>query len=340
MTLAWMLNKRILSKTDWLASIARGLAFFLGAFTLLNIIGEFIHVGFDANLWWIDLRPMSKPLSITLLTGSSVFLIYYAIRPDLSSIRKRITIWICLLLSLICLINILIFLILLARKTVSTASPVPFSAMIFISLTIVLRSIVSKRADSAKTSRLTIAALSLLTAMILFPLGQMICFGKTDYRRKSDAIVVFGARTYANGKCSLPLADRVRTGCQLYKEGLANTIVFSGGPGDGNIHETQAMKNLAIELGVPSHAIILDKQGLNTQSTVDNTCAEFAEMHIKRVLTVSHFYHLPRIKMTYQRNGFNVFTVPAKESRTLIAMPKYILREIAALWVYYLRPLA
>jgi hypothetical protein len=43
--------------------------------------------------------------------------------------------------------------------------------------------------------------------------------------------------------------------------------------------------------------------------------------------------------MAYQRNGWEVYTVPAKESYTLRQMPLFMAREVAALWVYYLRPL-
>jgi len=65
----------------------------------------------------------------------------------------------------------------------------------------------------------------------------------------------------------------------------------------------------------------------------------FEQMASGRILVVSHFYHLPRIKMTYQRHHREVYTVPARETYTLTARPKFILREIAALWVYYLRPI-
>jgi uncharacterized SAM-binding protein YcdF (DUF218 family) len=115
---------------------------------------------------------------------------------------------------------------------------------------------------------------------------------------------------------------------------------MSGGPGDGDIHETEGMKRMAMALGVPGEAILRDTNGLNTQATIENTCEMFEQAGFRRILIVSHFYHLPRIKMTYQRRGWDIYTVPAKESYTLTEMPKYILREIAALWVYYLRPLA
>jgi vancomycin permeability regulator SanA len=175
--------------------------------------------------------------------------------------------------------------------------------------------------------------------MIGFPLAQMFCFGMTDYRRPADAAVVFGARVYADGNLSQALADRVRTACDLYQDDLVHTIVFSGGPGDGIIHETEGMRRMAMPLGVRASSILIDEWGLSTQATVRNTCGMFSRHGLRRVLVVSHFYHLPRIKLTYQRQGCEVYAVPAKETYLLTALPLYMLREIAAFWVYYARPL-
>ena len=165
----------------------------------------------------------------------------------------------------------------------------------------------------------------------------MLCFGQTDYRRPADAIVVFGCRVYSDGQPSLALADRVRTGCELFREGLAPQIVFSGGPGDGEIHETTAMRQMALELGVPDSAIVLDPQGLSTWATVTNTSPIFAAASARRVLAVSHFYHLPRVKLTYQRRGWDVFTVPARETRSIQQLPFNMAREVLAFWAYFVR---
>jgi uncharacterized SAM-binding protein YcdF (DUF218 family) len=73
---------------------------------------------------------------------------------------------------------------------------------------------------------------------------------------------------------------------------------------------------------------------------VRNSESVLRNLHASRVLVVSHFYHLPRIKLAYQRAGLEVYTVPAKESYLLRQMPYNMFREIAALWVYYARPLA
>jgi vancomycin permeability regulator SanA len=167
----------------------------------------------------------------------------------------------------------------------------------------------------------------------------MFCFGKTDYRRPADIAVVLGARVYADGRPSDALADRVRTACQLYQQGLTKKLLFSGGPGDGPIHETEAMKRMALESGVKENDILVDEAGLNTEATVKNSEAIFSQLRASRILVVSHFYHLPRIKMAYQRDGWDVYTVPAKETYLLRQMPYNMVREVAALWVYYLRPL-
>ena len=60
------------------------------------------------------------------------------------------------------------------------------------------------------------------------------------------------------------------------------------------------------------------------------------EMNRGRILAVSHFYHLPRIKMTFQRYGRDVYTVPS-ETTMYALMPYQLAREDAAFWAYYLR---
>jgi uncharacterized SAM-binding protein YcdF (DUF218 family) len=57
------------------------------------------------------------------------------------------------------------------------------------------------------------------------------------------------------------------------------------------------------------------------------------------ILAVSHFFHLPRIKLTYQRAGVDVFTVPARQKHRLPNRHFMMVREVVALWAYYARPL-
>jgi len=320
----------------------RGLALFIGAFSLLNVVGGLAHAGFDANLWWIDLRLLGPWLSRGILATSSLLLIVWGAKPWGSPWRHSVTTMAIAALLGTVAANALVFHVLAARGAISARCPVSFSLLVEGALMVVFAGVWAKPLPVPGRLRpvaLAVAGLSVVTGMVGFPLAQMCCFGMTDYRRPAEAVVVFGARVYADGRPSLAVADRVRTACTLYDQGLANIIIVSGGPGDAAIHETQAMRQLAIRLGVPAGDILTDDRGLNTEATVRNTCNLFASHGIHKVLVVSHFYHLPRIKLSYQRRGREVYTVPAEETRALARLPQYMLREVAALWVYYLRPL-
>src|SRR4051812_30005883 len=61
--------------------VARGLALFLGGFGLLNVLGDFWHPGFDANLWWLDLRRLTPAFASALMVIASSSLIVFGLRP-------------------------------------------------------------------------------------------------------------------------------------------------------------------------------------------------------------------------------------------------------------------
>jgi uncharacterized SAM-binding protein YcdF (DUF218 family) len=243
-------------------------------------------------------------------------------------------------LGLAALANSVQFYFLLARGVIRAGVPIPLTLFVSAGLALIAGAALYSSAAGWNPRQLRRSLVVALACLAAFPLAQMLCFGKTDYRRPADVAVVLGARVYADGRLSDALADRVRTACQLYSEGWARKLVFSGGPGEGKVQEPEAMARMAIQLGVKPEDILLDNDGLNTQATVRNTEALFARLHASRILVVSHAYHLPRIKLAYQRAGREVYTVPAHESYFLKRMPILMLREIAALWVYYARPLA
>lgn len=181
-------------------------------------------------------------------------------------------------------------------------------------------------------------ALAGAAAMTLaIPLSQIAGAARADYTRPAEVAVILGARVYASGTPSLALHDRVVTGCELYRRGLVKKLVMSGGPGDGDVHETQAMKRLAMEHGVPEEDIVLDDRGLSTADTARNV-AELMSGTGKapRVIVVSHDYHLARVRLALDHEGVAALTVPARETRFLPKRPYFVLREVAGFWAYYL----
>lgn len=321
------------------APAARGIALFLGAFTLINLAGDLRVRGFDLNLWWIDLRVLPGYVADPLLFLCGLLLSWFALRPACSRPRRRVTTACLVLLLIVALGNCLTFYSLVLSGAVHPVIPVPLSLLVVAALGLVLRTLLREKSPARSGDLLKCLALASVLGL-LFPLAQMILFGKTDYRRSADVAVVLGARVYADGRLSDALKDRVRTACDLYHQHLVSKLIMSGGPGDGLIHETEGMARAAVQMGVRPGDIVLDKHGLNTEHTVKNTRSLFSQMNASRILVVSHGYHLPRIKLAYQRAGIEVYTVPARETYFLRQMPLNVAREVVALWVYYLRPLA
>lgn len=324
-------------------SISRGVALFLGMFSLLNLAGQLRYAGFDANIWWIDLRAVPAPAARGLLSLVAVLLICFAVRPQAGRFRWWLTFAALLTLLGVSLTNTARYYELLRGGQIRGGALLPYSLHIAACLSVVLAGVLS-RGTSGTThgstgSSVRLMFLTVLICMFAFPLAQMMCFGPTDYRRPADAVVVFGCRVDGNGRASDALTDRVHTACELFEADLVKTLIFSGGPGEGGTTEPEAMKQLAVQRGVPPEAIILDPAGLSTEATVAQSAKLFQTHGIRSALAVSHDYHLSRIKLCYRRAGIDVLTVPARETVRLKKRSWYMLREVAALWSYWLSPL-
>jgi vancomycin permeability regulator SanA len=320
-------------------NVTRGFAAFIGGFTLLNVVGSRRAVNFDASHWWINADLLPAMWWHLLLFAGALSFIAFAVNNRMTPWRRSLTALFTTLFLVVTLINGITFYGLLVDHRIDPALPVPLSFLFSGALALILWTVCHATPKNTRRTKPTVIVATALACALLFPLTQIFFFGKTDYRRRADVAVVFGARAYASGKPSDALADRVRTACELYRQGTVSKLIFSGGPGDGAIHETESMRRFATELGVNEKDIVLDTQGLSTQATVKNTIPLIEELGGGRVLAVSHYFHLPRIKMTYQRGGVEVYTIPAKESYILRQTPLLLVRETAAWWLYYLRPL-
>jgi vancomycin permeability regulator SanA len=307
----------------------RGVALFLALFTVANVAGDLRFARANTNLWWLDLWPLPLGLTRLALIVVAAALAIYALRPDVAPPVRRGARAVVVIAAVTAGISAVRFYALLARGFIHTSFPLPLSLIVA-----VLLAVIAARFEHERRARPRTIIITAVAAALVFPLLQVCFFGATDYRRPAAAIVVFGARAKADGTASDALADRVRTACDLYHAGFAPRIIMSGGPGEGSATEPQVMRALAQRMGVPESAIEEDPAGINTEATVRNTARMMAARPC--VLAVSHFYHLPRIKITYQHYGVEAFTVPSVNS-VPFSMPFNVVREDAAFWWYYAR---
>ncbi|MBU1219969.1 YdcF family protein [Myxococcota bacterium] len=314
----------------------RGTAVGLGAFALLNSVISLFNSSFNANWWWIHGYSISGVfLSLIILWASGVIFTRKFLNTEKTGWRVFVALPLGAI-SFLTLANSFSFYYLWWSGQFRPSIFIPLSLGIFIVSSYELYRALS---DKNETSLPVISLVAGVGAFaILFPLAQVYMFGKSDYARKTDAVIVLGARVYADGTPSDALKDRVKTAVNLYKRGLARFIIMSGGPGDGSVHETLAMKTMAMKLGVPENVIIRDEKGLNTSGTVVGVQEIMKKYEIRTLLAVSHFYHLPRIKLEFARKSINVYTVPAKETYNLTKLHLYVAREIPALMFYWIKP--
>jgi vancomycin permeability regulator SanA len=325
-----------------LHAAARGVALFFGLFALLNLVGELRTPGFDQNIWWLDLRPLPASASAAVLGVAGALLLWWALRPAAPGWRRVLTAAVLAALAVVAVRNGLAFYDVWHAGLIDPWLGVPLSFV----LAAVLLPLAWAAAAAAPASRgrhwtplctaLTAVA-ALLACGVLFPLAQQAFFGKTTYVRPVEVAVVFGAQVHANGVASITLADRVATAVDLYERGLAGRLLMSGAQGsDEPVNETVVMRELAIEAGVPASAIAVDPSGFNTDATVRDTLPMLRDGEARAMAVVSDFFHLPRIKLAYQRVGVDVVTVPS-HARRIPQTTGLVVREIPAFWVYYLR---
>jgi len=318
----------------------RGLALFLGAFTIVGLVGEVRGRTSDVSLWWIDLRDLPGILRIALLASFAGLLVAWGIRARPGVRLRRVTALGCAMFALLALRDTARFMAISGSGFVHSTLPVPFS--LFVAAFLGVLAIGTLRPPTFDGDRPARTGLTILASVIgwglLFPLAQMFFFGTTDYRRPADAAVIFGARVYASGVPSPLLADRIRTGVELYRAGLVPTLVMSGGDGADGFNEALVMRDEAIAAGVSPAAILVDPAGVTTEATVANAIALLWDHSVPpSLIAVSQAYHLPRVQLSFATAGIDVLTVPAADPEPIGEMPQLVAREVPAFWVYYLR---
>ena len=148
-----------------------------------------------------------------------------------------------------------------------------------------------------------------------------------------DAIVVLGCRVDPGGVPSPTLRRRAERAVELYHQGLAPRVVFSGGVGTFLPSEARAAADHARRLGLDPGAIILEETSTSTRENAEHVAA--LGQAGDRVLIVTDDYHVPRARRVFAQHFEEVGAagVGHRPRRWYVAS----LRELMALGYYGLR---
>ena len=322
-------------------TMSRGLAAFLALYSALSLAAVLVGGVYNQNTWWIDTGFLPQVLSILVQVLLTLALGLFAVRVP-KHIPMRVILAIPIFSGLfVAVVNTVEVYSIASMGTITLGFPLPFSFFVSIGFLCILLSVLvgsiylptERKPRNSSTALLVI--FSAVFTILIFPVGQIYCFGTTDYRVKVDAAVVFGAQVYPDGTPSPTLQDRLDTAIKFYKEGFTPQLVMSGGTDVEGVNEAEAMRDYAIMQGVPSSSIIIDQYGENTQLTARNTVQTLQASGFTTVATVSNFYHLARIKMLYLAEGMDVVTVPSQTVKGPYFPLFNIVREIPGWWYYW-----
>lgn len=123
-----------------------------------------------------------------------------------------------------------------------------------------------------------------------------------------DCIIVLGCYVREDGSLSDMLHDRLQRGIEVYKAGAAPKLLMSGDHGRTDYNEVGAMKQYAVDQGIPSENVFMDHAGFSTYETVYRAKEIF---QADKVIIVTQEYHLYRALYIAERLGVEAYGVSA-----------------------------
>jgi uncharacterized SAM-binding protein YcdF (DUF218 family) len=163
----------------------------------------------------------------------------------------------------------------------------------------------------------------LRVALVLFLLGfvyftvtfvQVWMAARRDDARPSQAIVVLGAAQF-DGRPSAVFQARLDHAAGLYEQGIAPTIVVTGGKQEGDrFTEAAAGAGYLSSRGVPDDAILRETTSRSSWESLAATANFLEERDITEVVLVSDPFHSLRIEAIADELGLDAVTSPTRTS--------------------------
>ena len=159
---------------------------------------------------------------------------------------------------------------------------------------------------------------AIVTTAILVWLGSLVAvllFERRDTAAPSRAIVVLGAAQYA-GRPSPVLRARLDHALELWRKGLAPTVIVTGGRGDGDTLSEAAVAGRYLHAhGIPASAIRSERNGRTSEESMEAVAAMFDAERDRSVILVSDPFHMLRLDIIARKLGLDPRTSPTPRSR-------------------------
>jgi uncharacterized SAM-binding protein YcdF (DUF218 family) len=142
------------------------------------------------------------------------------------------------------------------------------------------------------------------------------------FEDKSDVAIVLGAGTN-EGILSPIFKERINHSLLLYKKGLVDKIIFTGGFGkEQKESDSQIAKNYAIKNGVPNCNLIIEEKSQFTIENISESKLIMDSTELKTALIISDPFHMKRAIKLAQNSGIDCKPSPTQTSMYKTIYPK------------------
>lgn len=165
--------------------------------------------------------------------------------------------------------------------------------------------------------RVVLALGFLVVAYLLFTFVQVWMHSRRDSAQPADAIVVLGAAQY-DCTPSPVLEQRLDHAFDLYDDGVASTVVVTGGKREGDrCTEAQSSADYLRGRGVPDGDLLLEVQGRNSWESLAATGHILRDRGMTRAVLVTDGYHALRVLAIAEQIGLDASVSPSHPGGSL-----------------------
>lgn len=137
---------------------------------------------------------------------------------------------------------------------------------------------------------LAVLLLCLVSISVVVSSSREHIFTTVETAPFADAALILGAGVLRDGGLSPVLRDRADQAIDLYRAQKVSRIIASGNTAT-YYDEVEPMRNYLLKAGIPEDAIVLDRAGFDTYSSIYRARDVFA---VQSLAIVSQSFHLPR----------------------------------------------
>ncbi|MBB3110165.1 uncharacterized SAM-binding protein YcdF (DUF218 family) [Paenibacillus phyllosphaerae] len=178
--------------------------------------------------------------------------------------------------------------------------------------------------------RVLLAVVILMAAYVCYSAYNIWSFSSRNELVKSDAALVLGASAWGD-EPSPVLRERINHAIELYKQGVVDKIIFTGGKGNEHqMSEAEVSRNYAIKQQVPADDIYIEESSRITEENM-RYAKEIALSHgLSTFLLVSDPLHMKRATEMADDFGLTVHSSPTQTSayKSIRSKLPFFLREL------------